>query len=337
MGAARLLAGTRRRGLPLRRGGAPPDPRDRGPLPPAAARPRLLRGRHERARGRATPCRSSTPASRCASGSTSSPTRWATCPSPRRSTRRARKGDRAAVLELDHRSFDGFWRLDADGLTNAIEATPSSRFRVADGDDGLRRVRGDRARRPPRVPPTTRRPSRRAPCGIRAVDRARRVALAAPPRRDPGAGQHPARQRAGARALRVVRVPRAAGRALRHGSITVKRARAIVGAVARARRARCRGPRRTPRRPTRRPRRRSRASRCSSSPRGRRSAPTCPLRLAITGPLGGLEARAIVHSSMTSRTGFERTVDGERLGSTDRDRRRAGRDAARSRRAAGAS
>ena len=35
------------------------------------------------------------------------------------------------MLELDHLSFDGFWRLDADGLTNAIEATPSSRFRVA--------------------------------------------------------------------------------------------------------------------------------------------------------------------------------------------------------------
>ena len=42
-----------------------------------------------------------------------------------------------AVLELDHRSFDGFWRLDADGLTNAIEATPSSRFRVAEGADRL--------------------------------------------------------------------------------------------------------------------------------------------------------------------------------------------------------
>jgi hypothetical protein len=41
-----------------------------------------------------------------------------------------------------------------------------------------------------------------------------------------------------------------------------------------------------------------------------------PLRLALTGPLAGLELRAIVHSSMTSRTGFERTVDGERLGST---------------------
>jgi hypothetical protein len=41
-----------------------------------------------------------------------------------------------------------------------------------------------------------------------------------------------------------------------------------------------------------------------------------PLRLAITGPVNGLEARAIVHASMTSRTGFERTIDGDRLGST---------------------
>jgi ribosomal protein S18 acetylase RimI-like enzyme len=58
-------------------------------------------------------------------------------PQPTRGTRRAKKSDRAAVLELDHRSFDGFWRLDADGLTNAIEATPSSRFRIAEGDDRL--------------------------------------------------------------------------------------------------------------------------------------------------------------------------------------------------------
>jgi hypothetical protein len=41
-----------------------------------------------------------------------------------------------------------------------------------------------------------------------------------------------------------------------------------------------------------------------------------PLRLAVTGPVEGLEARAIVHASMTSRTGFERSIDGDRLGST---------------------
>jgi ribosomal protein S18 acetylase RimI-like enzyme len=58
-------------------------------------------------------------------------------PQPSRSTRRARKGDRAAVLALDHVSFDGFWQLDDSGLTNAVDATPSSRFRVAEGDHGL--------------------------------------------------------------------------------------------------------------------------------------------------------------------------------------------------------
>lgn len=58
-------------------------------------------------------------------------------PLPPHPTRRARRRDRPAVLELDHASFDGFWRLDDDGLTNAIEATPSSRFRVAGrGTDG---------------------------------------------------------------------------------------------------------------------------------------------------------------------------------------------------------
>jgi ribosomal protein S18 acetylase RimI-like enzyme len=51
-------------------------------------------------------------------------------PPPPHPTRRARKRDRAAVLELDGRSFAGFWRLDASGLDNAIDATPASRFRV---------------------------------------------------------------------------------------------------------------------------------------------------------------------------------------------------------------
>jgi ribosomal protein S18 acetylase RimI-like enzyme len=61
-------------------------------------------------------------------------------PDPEHPTRRARKADRPRVLALDHRSFDGFWRLDEDGLANAIDATPSSRFRVigrGTGDDGL--------------------------------------------------------------------------------------------------------------------------------------------------------------------------------------------------------
>jgi hypothetical protein len=41
-----------------------------------------------------------------------------------------------------------------------------------------------------------------------------------------------------------------------------------------------------------------------------------PLRLALSGSLSGLEARAIIHASSTSRTGFERSLDGNRLGST---------------------
>ncbi len=45
--------------------------------------------------------------------------------------RRAQHRHRDAVLDLDHRAFEPFWRLDADGLVDALAATPSSRFRVA--------------------------------------------------------------------------------------------------------------------------------------------------------------------------------------------------------------
>jgi len=48
--------------------------------------------------------------------------------------RRARRRDRAAVLEVDHAAFAPFWQLDEPGLSEAIEATPSSRFRVVDSD-----------------------------------------------------------------------------------------------------------------------------------------------------------------------------------------------------------
>lgn len=44
--------------------------------------------------------------------------------------RRGSRRDRTAVLDLDARAFDDFWTLDAEGLTDAIRATPSSRFRV---------------------------------------------------------------------------------------------------------------------------------------------------------------------------------------------------------------
>jgi ribosomal protein S18 acetylase RimI-like enzyme len=51
--------------------------------------------------------------------------------SPRASLRRGRRRDRPAALAADHAAFSPFWRLDDDGLREALTATPSSRFRVA--------------------------------------------------------------------------------------------------------------------------------------------------------------------------------------------------------------
>lgn len=45
--------------------------------------------------------------------------------------RRARRGELGAVLAVDGRAFDGFWRLDRAGLDDAIHATASARVRVA--------------------------------------------------------------------------------------------------------------------------------------------------------------------------------------------------------------
>lgn len=53
--------------------------------------------------------------------------------SRRRTAGRIERGtgaDRAAVLDLDARTFDEFWHLDRDGLEDAMEATPVSRLRV---------------------------------------------------------------------------------------------------------------------------------------------------------------------------------------------------------------
>lgn len=44
--------------------------------------------------------------------------------------RRARRRDRPAVLTVDERAFERFWALGLDGLTEALTATPSVRFRV---------------------------------------------------------------------------------------------------------------------------------------------------------------------------------------------------------------
>jgi ribosomal protein S18 acetylase RimI-like enzyme len=51
--------------------------------------------------------------------------------------RRARAADRTAALAVDERAFPPFWQLDADGLHEAIHATPASRFRVATRDGRL--------------------------------------------------------------------------------------------------------------------------------------------------------------------------------------------------------
>ena len=57
-------------------------------------------------------------------------------PPPAVVSRRARRLDRPAVIDLDGRCFDDFWRLDEEGLDDAINATPWSRFRVVDGEAG---------------------------------------------------------------------------------------------------------------------------------------------------------------------------------------------------------
>ena len=51
---------------------------------------------------------------------------------PRR-TRRARHGDLEAVLRVDAAAFGSFWRIDGNGLRDAREATPRSRWRVNQG------------------------------------------------------------------------------------------------------------------------------------------------------------------------------------------------------------
>jgi GNAT superfamily N-acetyltransferase len=50
--------------------------------------------------------------------------------------RRARRGELGAVLAVDGRAFDGFWRLDRAGLDDAIHATTSARVRVATDGGG---------------------------------------------------------------------------------------------------------------------------------------------------------------------------------------------------------
>lgn len=60
--------------------------------------------------------------------------RTRTLPATSATIRRARRRDRRAVLRIDREAFDAFWRFDADGLRDALTATPVSRFRVAHTD-----------------------------------------------------------------------------------------------------------------------------------------------------------------------------------------------------------
>jgi ribosomal protein S18 acetylase RimI-like enzyme len=55
-------------------------------------------------------------------------------PVRRRASRRARLYDRDDVLRIDAAAFEPFWRLDADGLADALAATPVSRYRVTVAD-----------------------------------------------------------------------------------------------------------------------------------------------------------------------------------------------------------
>lgn len=61
--------------------------------------------------------------------------------SPGARLRKARSRDRAEVLEVDHLSFPSFWQLDDAGLTDALTATPHTRFQVA-VDDASGRIVG---------------------------------------------------------------------------------------------------------------------------------------------------------------------------------------------------
>jgi len=54
--------------------------------------------------------------------------------------RRGRAADWPAVLAVDASAFAPFWRLDASGLSEAIDATPVTRFRIASQRRGSARV-----------------------------------------------------------------------------------------------------------------------------------------------------------------------------------------------------
>lgn len=51
--------------------------------------------------------------------------------------RRPWPGDRDTALAVDAAAFPAFWRLDRDGLREAIGATPTARFRLCTGPSGV--------------------------------------------------------------------------------------------------------------------------------------------------------------------------------------------------------
>jgi ribosomal-protein-alanine N-acetyltransferase len=57
-------------------------------------------------------------------------------PAPPAALRRAADHDRPAVLLVDAASFSPFWQFDEWSLQDAIDATPTARFRVAVEEDG---------------------------------------------------------------------------------------------------------------------------------------------------------------------------------------------------------
>jgi ribosomal protein S18 acetylase RimI-like enzyme len=57
--------------------------------------------------------------------------------SPGLSLRRARRSDRDRALRVDAAAFPTFWQLDAPALAEALDATPRSRFRVAERDSAI--------------------------------------------------------------------------------------------------------------------------------------------------------------------------------------------------------